>query len=199
MKRLLIRSLLLWGALCGGVQAVTLHVADGKLTGASGVEVNGQLYDVEFLDGSCIELFDGCDSVDDFAFNDPAGAHLAAEALLNQVFVDDASPDLGDFDSEPQFTRGCEDAAGCAVLTPWDVTVQQVITFASGNRTFTDTGVDADFVFLVDRLRTSGTIDEQRIVYAVWEVTQVPEPGTALLLPGAALAWLAGSRRRRRA
>jgi hypothetical protein len=36
--------------------------------------VNGSLYDVEFLDGTCIELFDGCDA--------PGRGHLAPTRLL---------------------------------------------------------------------------------------------------------------------
>lgn len=40
--------------------AVTLNVrADGQLMGATGVDVGGTLYDVEFKDGSCVGLVRG--------------------------------------------------------------------------------------------------------------------------------------------
>ena len=45
--------------------AATLNVVDGQLMGASNVSVDGSLYDVQFLDGSCIDLYNGCDEVSD--------------------------------------------------------------------------------------------------------------------------------------
>ena len=69
----------------------TLVVNGGQLDGATGVEVDGTLYDVLFMDGTCIALFNGCDAVSDFTFQTQAAALLAATALLNDVFVDGAS------------------------------------------------------------------------------------------------------------
>ena len=57
--------------LCFGsatASAATLNVVGGQLMGASGVDVGGILYDVEFLDGTCIDLFSGCDESADFDF-----------------------------------------------------------------------------------------------------------------------------------
>jgi opacity protein-like surface antigen len=48
--------------MASSAQAATLDVVGGQLHGAFGVDVNGSLYDVEFLGGTCIELFDGCDA-----------------------------------------------------------------------------------------------------------------------------------------
>ena len=64
--------------------AVTLQINGiGILTGATDVDVDGTLYDVQFLDGSCISLFDGCDNAtDDFAFTTNADALVAAQARL---------------------------------------------------------------------------------------------------------------------
>jgi hypothetical protein len=42
--------------MAGGAQAVTLNVIGGQLIGASNVLVDGSLYDVQFLEGSCIDL-----------------------------------------------------------------------------------------------------------------------------------------------
>ena len=38
-----------------------LTVVDGQLISASGVEVDGQTLDVEFDNGTCVEVFSGCD------------------------------------------------------------------------------------------------------------------------------------------
>ena len=70
------------------------------LIGAQNVLVNGTLYDVTFMKGTCVELFDGCDEVTDFMINDAATARAAAEALLDQVFV-------AGYDSNPDHTYGC--------------------------------------------------------------------------------------------
>ena len=56
-------------AVSGAHAAPILEVSsDGKLTGASGVEVGGALYDVAFKDGTCAGLFSGCDQAADFQF-----------------------------------------------------------------------------------------------------------------------------------
>jgi hypothetical protein len=36
-----------------------LNVVGGQLLGASNVDVGGNLFNVQFLDGTCIDLFDG--------------------------------------------------------------------------------------------------------------------------------------------
>ena len=43
--------------------AVTWDFVGGELRGASGVDVGGTLYDVEFLNASCETVFSGCDSL----------------------------------------------------------------------------------------------------------------------------------------
>jgi hypothetical protein len=63
-----------------GTRAATLNVIDGQLVGASNVDVGGILYDVEFLNGTCIALFDGCDSSADFTFTNSVDAIAAAQA-----------------------------------------------------------------------------------------------------------------------
>ena len=72
-----------------GASAATLNVVGGQLLGATGVVVDGSSYNVVFLDGTCINLYDGCDDVADFTFQTGAAALLASQALLDQVFVND--------------------------------------------------------------------------------------------------------------
>ena len=85
--------------------AVLLVNGSGLLTGATGVNVGGTLYDVEFVDGTCIAVFDGCDDGSDFALRTLSEAEAASQALLDQVFLD--VPGLGMFDSTPSLTYGC--------------------------------------------------------------------------------------------
>ena len=82
---------------------VILNVTGGQLTGAQNVVVSGTLYDVTFVDGTCIALFSGCDAVNDFDISVGA-ANAAANALIDQVFKDSG---LGLFDTDPELTSGC--------------------------------------------------------------------------------------------
>ncbi len=161
--------------------AATLNVVGGQLLGASGVDVGGSLYDVAFVDGTCIDLFSGCAS---FAFPTQASAQLAAQALLDEVFVNGVA---GAFDDNPALTQGCSASTRCTALTPYGLQV------AIGAANF---GALPD---LVQNLSTSPVQDMTgvtRRTWAVWSVaTPIPEPGTALLL-GLGLIAL-GSRRSR--
>ena len=93
-------------------QAVTLNVdsGTGQLLGATEVDVDGVLYDVDFVEGSCVALFDGCDSTSDFTFTTSTAALAAANALQSQVFTDTVA---GNFNTEPELTFCCYDIASC--------------------------------------------------------------------------------------
>jgi len=175
---------------------VILNVAGGQLTGAQNVDVGGTLYDVTFEDGTCIALFSGCNSTSDFAFTDAASATQAAQALLDQVFID--IPFSFQFDSDPTLTRGCENLFNCNLDIPYGAPTASTVNIAQAindsnepsDRTTTTFGfVDTDLTSF-----RSGT-------YALFTRSapaSIPEPGTWLLyLVG--LALLAGFTRRRRA
>ncbi|HIF96428.1 MAG TPA: hypothetical protein EYQ54_05270, partial [Myxococcales bacterium] len=81
MRKLVLAAVLV--LMAGGAQAVTLNVVGGQLMGASNVLVDGNLYDVQFLDGTCIDLYSGCNDPLDFTFNTEASASLAMQALLD--------------------------------------------------------------------------------------------------------------------
>lgn len=78
---------------------------DGRLLGASNVLVEGVYYDVQFTEGSCISVYDGCDEPSDFPFPSYQSAHMALESLLTNVLVD--VPGVGNFDTDPRLTNGC--------------------------------------------------------------------------------------------
>jgi hypothetical protein len=190
--------------MASGAQAATLNVVGGQLMGASDVLVDGSLYDVQFLDGTCIDLYNGCDEASDFTFQTFAASLLASQALLDQVFLDGVS---GLFDSVPNLTAGCntglepENVTECSAFTPSPVyglsgpssIVKAVNRSPSNISAFPCTGdfgfpatvgdcVAGDSVGNPSTFHTfpgSGLSYSAR-VYAIW--SPIPEPNTALLL-----------------
>ena len=181
-----------------GAQAATLDVIGGQLRGASNVDVGGLLYDVEFVEGSCIGVFDGCDDPSDFAFTDLASGNLASQALLDQVFLDGSE---GSFDSSPGLTLGCEGTEVCGAMTPFDGDASSATVFLSASiainkdisRDFVDFlgmpyGIDSVGELLggqaqldtADALTSAGPVDV--LVWARWQAAPIPEPNTAILL-----------------
>ncbi len=189
--------------MAGGAQAATLNVVGGQLMGASNVLVDGNLYDVQFLDGTCIDLYNGCDAVSDFTFQTEASATLAAQALLDQVFLDVAvfAPPSWDFDSQPWLTNGCVDPAYCGAETPYaldadafpplgdNVIVMGAYNFAPGT-------VDQTGALYLPRSVQVGCVAcaVSQSTYAVW--SPIPEPSTALMV-ALGLTGLAAKGRRR--
>lgn len=173
---------------------------EGQLTGATGVNVNGALWDVVFSDGDW-----------DFSSGEglPAStkeeADLFSQALLDQVLLDSA---LGLFDSDPEMTNGCENLNTCIFHTPY--LVDDVNTFFSLAFNQRAEGVQDDFVRDIPGiLGLSGNFsDATNWTLGMWTPSSVeppidppiavPAPGTlALLGIGLAVAGLA--RRRKKA
>jgi hypothetical protein len=187
----------------GGAQAATLNVVGGQLMGAFGVDVGGILYDVAFVDDTCIQLFNGCDESSDFTFtgSTSAGARLAAQALLDQVFLDGPS---GAFDTQPELTNGCEAAsfAACSVFIPWLYeSPSPGFRYANSLNADTNSGDNGNgqgsiVLSYADSIVLSSTLDVLGYanVYSQWNTTVVPEPSTALLL-GLGLLGMAGRSR----
>lgn len=172
----------------------------GQLTGATGIDVDGTLWDVVFSDGAW-----------DFSSGTglPAStkeeADLFGQALLDQVFLDSA---LGLFDSDPETTNGCFNLNACQIWTPY--AIDSIRAETSFSLTFNQRagGVLDDFVRGTRGVLglTGDFSDVTARVLGVWSLsptdpptdppTSMPEPGTLALL-GIGLFGMSLARRRK--
>ena len=143
----------------------------GVLTGAQNVRVGGTLYDVMFVDGTCIDVFGGCDTGSDFTFATFEDAAAAANALLGQVFVD--AP-VGNFDGHPELTLGCTDPSQCFAAIPTGITTAGGVVFGAVAYNSPAGKLLTNFNFLTD----FDTSNDAQAVWAEFTAAQpVPEPG----------------------
>ncbi len=166
----------LYSALETYASALTLNIVGGQLTGATDVIVGGTLYDVIFLDGSCITLFTGCNEPSDFTFSNALHAAMASSALLNTVMTDTWR---GHFDTDPELTEGCESHALCEILTPyWSPFFGASARSASNADSEFDDGVFVSPFFEPEDYRGNPAR-----AWASWtHVAPIPEPATFVLL-----------------
>ena len=178
--------------------AATLVVQNGALMGAMDVDVNGVLYDVQFLSGSCIDLYSGCDENTDFPFTNPDNLNdgvllsSAMQALLDQVFLDTT---FGNFDSNPGLTNGCGSSVlDCFVGTPLWVSSGGGTGVTSAYNRSTSDFVTAGGGPLSDAVL--GVSPNSRSTYAVWsQTTVVPLPPAVFLFGSGMLALLRFARK----
>lgn len=182
------------GLVAGGAQAALLQVnAGGVLTGATGVVVDGALYDVTF-DGRqlCADAFGDCNIGHVFTFTTQAGAEAASQALLDQVFT-------GVFDDSPNKTAGCESFNACYVSTPWQVSprlatgVPRLSLSAALNLGSGLTDGSASITFNANLTYAQETnargVDYAFALWTPSASSTVPEPTLPALLGMASAAW----------
>ncbi|SFQ95662.1 VPLPA-CTERM sorting domain-containing protein [Poseidonocella sedimentorum] len=191
-KTLIGAAALALGLSAGASHAATLIVSSGKLTGATGVDVGGTLYDVTFADGSCASLYGGCTDAT-IPFSTAADGTAASEALLDQVLLDGPP---GNFDTDPTTLVGITSVSAAQIYTPYArnsdptiPTVHIVLAYNSNTVTAGDSTIGGTVYNIIGD--TTGQTDR---LYAVWSlsaVTPVPLPaGGLLLLTGlAGLGW----------
>jgi len=172
---------------------------DHILLGADNVEVNGQTYNVRFLDSSCQVVFNGCDDPSDFDFTDPTDAIAAGLVLASQVLVD--IPNAEPFDTLPFLTAGCgnqfTDPPFCGIFIPvafenFDPSTGNVVSLLTIN----PAGPDNQILTFTARGAADDLGLDDHAVYA--QFTPVPEP-TSMFLLGSGVLGLGAKLRRRRA
>jgi hypothetical protein len=188
--------LVIMSAVSTAQATLMLIVNNGILMGARDVLVGDTLYDVDFLDGTCIEFYSGCDDSSDFIFNTIESATLAAIALRDTVFLDVAE---GTFDSAPWLTNGCTTAVvywlRCQSFTPYanEVSVEwggevahSIFGNGTGDGIYSTSNPRGETVGIAngyDRDHDFGDQIQRHV--AVWSVSataSVPEPSTVILL-----------------
>ena len=150
------------------VNAATLITDMGQLIGATDVVINSIDYDVEFIDGTCVGLFSGCDADSDFLFQTTNETRQASTALNNLVF-------LGVYDENPALTRGCEDPLRCNIFTPYDSLTAATVAIVSAQQ-FSGSRFD----LISTQFSTSSTSFDQTLnptsTFAIWSLSVAPPP-----------------------
>ena len=189
--------------------SATLVIEDGQLVGADGITFDGYTGSVRFVDGSCVDIFNGCDEPSDIVFETLTSTNTEARdlalsantALLAQVF--DANPL---YDINIELTLGCEEgtfvaANFCGILTPYDYTdSNSVVTVSLTNRD-DNSGLDV-VAFGQGYAATDSTIPlnpdaPDRLVYATWTITPVPLPAAVWLFATGLLGLIGVARRKK--
>ena len=190
-------SLLFVGFLCSSAFSIELVISDdGRLMGATNVSVNGDDYDVEFVNGTINEWFADESYNYSFTFTSYDDANLASKAILDIIDSDEQ------YDTDPLKINGIDILNSQAqfgyIITPYSIWLNNLTVSVWAARNAIDeawdkvTGPGTTEAFF-DTTGTSYSI-------ALWHPTEnmnpTPEPGTTLLL-GAGLLSLAGLSRKK--
>ncbi len=161
-------------------QAASLVVNSNTVIGASGVNVNGILYDVAIGDGTCVSLFNGCDQSADFPFASSDDTINALQALLSIL----QTP----FNNNPNLSfAGCNDQVSsfCLILTPRTLVNDNLIShFLQAHASTRTITLPTNFNLTPLPNASDTTIDDSQ-TFARWtpqQTNNVPEPNAFMLL-----------------
>ena len=175
-----------------------LDIQNGQLHGAKGVLINGTSYDVKFLEGTCLDLFNGCDNAaNDFDFPvtdlsistlNASFAKLASQALLDQVFLDNSA---GNFDSDPTSIYGCNYYNLCEIVTPVFTSITSGVNYFTaitagntGTPDYDSTGVWYGIPITAEfDIDPNNQFNNDTIVFADWSLSQVTQPPSSVPEP----------------
>jgi hypothetical protein len=100
--------------------AALVKNTDGLIIGIDGVDFGGKTYNVDFDGRACAEVYDGCDSTDDFFFQDGATT-LAASAVLAETMFNAMVEDAFLFDRiNTRTILNCGRSLICDLITPFE-------------------------------------------------------------------------------
>jgi hypothetical protein len=151
-------------------QAGLILDSNGQLMGATDVLVDGTLYDVNFVEGSCASVWTGCDEASDFVWQNKEVALLSVVALMEQVFTNS-------YDVDPSLTNGCSHSGICNI---WGTYWNDYQNAAYRSR-FMNYDVESSDAAVVDGVQYYLSFDSSSWntdVNARWAVAEVPEPST---------------------
>lgn len=152
----------------------------GQLMGANGIKINNVNYNVRFIDGTSMDLFnyDSTTKYSDITFTSMAEATDASEALMMQVFSENI------YDKEPELIQGISHNKWGAIYT-----IYQIEDINTHSVRFTNIELSGNDYVSYWRTSTDWDLsDMKEITYAVWELSDnpnpapVPEPATVILL-----------------
>ncbi len=159
-------------------QAASLVVNSNTVIGASGVNVNGILYDVAIGDGTCVSLFNGCDQSADFPFASSDGTLNALNALIS-LFQG------SQYSNSPTSIQGCQNSTKiCAIYSPYAL---QTADFVLLRFLIIDPTLQPRVSAITAGLDINSDTSGSQILttYARWTPQQnnnVPEPNALMLL-----------------
>ncbi len=174
-------------------------IIDYQLHGFTDVLVEGALYDVQFMDGTCNSLFNGCE---DFTFTTETSAVAAGRALASLINTTEIIPNYH-YNSYPHYIFGIKQPDNITIATPYKSEdydysgqVKKKLYYSYINYLYPGhTPVNAQTFSLY--IWPDTYIPGERSTFAVWTpATSVPVPSSILLL-GSALAGLATYRKKR--
>ena len=174
MKLTKIMSLVVLIAISFNAQSALILNSDGLVSSISGIEANNTIYQVDFIDGTCFELFEECDSEIDFIFESEAQALAAGTAMLQQL-NDYGAPLIagGALNGEPGGV-GCNLVGSCEYVIPYQlVGLDGVEVVVVQNQTGDTPDSIFGAAFHISDFNT-GAFDFY--TYAVFSETNVPAP-----------------------
>lgn len=186
-----LQLLLLSFLLSSGAAAMPILTTDsgGNVTGATGLESGGMTFSMNFVDGTCVDFFDGCDSDDDFIVDGTSVTHGSLVGTFYDEFIAPVqSADDSSLDARPWRTVGCEDSStSCYTFAP-DASVeangsQYVTGMAFVNDFYGDDGRDGGGSVFANASTDFSTKDRWVMARFTLEPTAtVPGPGSLALL-----------------
>lgn len=180
-----------WAGSASAIPMLTTDV-NGKVTGATGLESGDGIFSMEFIEGSCISLFGGCDSNADFIVSGTSVTHGSLLPLFYAAFLAPVVPNTDtSVDGVPSNVYGCTAFDLCITFAPSSVLLEPIpqsyfSLYAMANY---DAGIDGgEFSpldgYFVPRAADSAGPGGENANYARFTLTptNVSTPGSLALL-----------------